>query len=164
MNASRNALFAVLLTLGCATSIPSDEASVRQAMMGFMNALNALDADRMESFFTDDITAFVPTAQPDRVDGRAAVTRIFRDFVAGAGTARLNIVPEDMRVEVSGDLGVVTFNVRGSVTRRRTFIFRRGRSVVDQPLPRVGLRQKGNGGLKARRSTGTGVPIIRIFV
>jgi len=118
-------LLIALLAFACATTPPTnDEAPVRMAMSEFMDALNALDLDRMTALFTDDITAFVPTAQPDRVVGRAAVTEIFRNFVARA-TARPNIVPEDVSVEVSGDLAVVTFQVRSDTTRRRTFIFRR---------------------------------------
>ena len=97
-------------------------------MNGFMDALNALDADRMSAFFAEDITFFVPLAQADRVEGREAVTRIFRNFVARTKptTARLNIIPEDVEVLVSGDLGAASFNVREKspdVTRRRTFVF-----------------------------------------
>ena len=97
-------------------------------MNGFMDALNVLDADRMSSYFADDITGFVPLAQADRVEGREAMTRIFRNFVARTKptTPRLNIIPEDVEVLVSGDLGVVSFNVREKspdVTRRRTFVF-----------------------------------------
>jgi len=117
-------LLAALFAFACATSSTNDEASVRMAMTNFMDALNALDLDRMTALFTDDITAFVPTAQPDRVEGRAALTEIFRKFVERA-SGRPNIVPEDVHVEVSGSLAVVTFQVHGDVTRRRTFVFRR---------------------------------------
>ena len=97
-------------------------------MAGFMDALNALDAEGMSAYFAEDITAFVPVAQADRVEGREAVTRIFRNFVARTKpvTPRLHLVPEDLDVQVSGGLGVVTFNIREKapdVTRRRTFVF-----------------------------------------
>jgi ketosteroid isomerase-like protein len=99
-------------------------------MTGFIDALNALDADAMSAFFAEDITAFVPLAQGDRVQGREAVTRIFRNFVARTkpATSRLNLVPEDLEIMVSGDLGIATFNIREKapdVTRRRTFVFKR---------------------------------------
>jgi len=126
-------LIFVLLATACSTttmpvSKPGDEAAVRASMNGFMDALNALDADRMSAYFADDITGFVPLAQADRVEGREAMTRIFRNFVVRTKptTPRLNIIPEDMEVLVSGDLGVVSFNVREKspdVTRRRTFVF-----------------------------------------
>lgn len=123
-------LFVALLAAACSTtaSRSSDEAAVRAAMTGFMDALNALDADGMSAFFAPDITAFVPLAQADRVEGKAAVTRIFGNFVARTkpSTPRLNLVPEDLEIQVSGDLGLVTFNIRDKspeVTRRRTFVF-----------------------------------------
>jgi uncharacterized protein (TIGR02246 family) len=136
MNRLRFALtfISFLAAAGCTTapqvSTPADETAVRAAMTGFLDALNALDADAMSSFFAEDITAFVPLAQADRVQGRDAVTRIFRNFVARTKptTPRLNLVPEDLEVQVSGDLGVVTFNIREKgpdVTRRRTFVFAR---------------------------------------
>jgi ketosteroid isomerase-like protein len=125
--------FALLVCLAAACSTATtpisksaDEAAVRAAMNGSMEALNALDADALAAYFADNITAFVPLAQADRVEGREAVTKIFRNFMTRtkATTSRLNIVPEDMEVQVSGNLGVVTFNVREKdVTRRRTFVF-----------------------------------------
>lgn len=97
-------------------------------MSGFMDALNALDAGKMSSFFAEDITAFVPVAQADRVEGRAALTNIFQKFVdrTKPAVSRLNLVPEDLEVLVSGDLAMVSFNIREkalNVTRRRTVIF-----------------------------------------
>jgi broad specificity phosphatase PhoE/ketosteroid isomerase-like protein len=111
----------------------SDEIQVRAAMASFLdalNALNALDVARMDAAFTDDITAFVPTAQADEAVGRPAVTAIFRAFAdrLRPTTPRLNIVPEDEQVEVSPTLAVVTFQVHEhnpDVTRRRTAVFRR---------------------------------------
>jgi phosphohistidine phosphatase SixA/ketosteroid isomerase-like protein len=106
------------------------ESEVRAAMSRFLDALNALDVTRMDAAFTDDVTAFVPTARPDEAVGRPAVTAIFRAFAdrLRPSTPRLNIAPEDERVSASSTLGVVTFQVRDkdpSVTRRRTFVFRR---------------------------------------
>lgn len=122
-------LIALLTAATANAQAASDIDAVRAAMADFLAALNALDADRMAAFFTDDVTAFVPTAQPDRVEGRAAVSKIFRDFVARtkATTSRLHLVPEDLQAEASGRLGVVTFNIRDAearVVRRRTFLFR----------------------------------------
>jgi broad specificity phosphatase PhoE/ketosteroid isomerase-like protein len=108
----------------------SDEVQVRAAMANFLEALNALDVARMDAAFTDDITAFVPTAQADEAVGRPAVTAIFRAFAdrLRPTTPRLNIVAEDERVEASPTLAVVTFQVHErnpNVTRRRTAVFRR---------------------------------------
>lgn len=125
------ALLLVLLATACASAPASSpaagEAAVRETMNGFMDALNALDADRMAAFFADDITAFVPLAQADRVNGKPAVVEIFRKYVETTRktTARTEIVPEDLEVSAGGDTAFVTFNVRspGSVMRR-TFVFR----------------------------------------
>lgn len=131
---SRLPFFAALLCLLAATRTlaaqsGSPEAAVREAMSAFMAALNALDADRMAAFFAPDVTAFVPVAQAERVEGKEAVDRIFHAFVerTRATASRLSLVPEDLKVEVSGSLAVVTFNIRDAsagVVRRRTFIWR----------------------------------------
>jgi ketosteroid isomerase-like protein len=112
----------LLLFVGCATSRPAD---VRVAMNGFMSALNAVDLEAMSAYFADDITAFVPSARADRVDGKAAVVEIFRNFVAQQRTPT-HLVPEDLRIDMAGDAAIVTFNIRNpNVTSRRTFIWRR---------------------------------------
>lgn len=131
--ASFNSLV-LALTLASAPAVRAQgtdlATDVRAAMSGFMDALNALDTDRMSSYFTEDITAFVPLAKAEYVDGRPAVTAVFRAFVEKVKPAisALHLVPEDERVEVSGDLAVVTFQIREQapkITRRRTFVFRR---------------------------------------
>ena len=107
----------------------TDSVAVRAAMSEFLDALNALDVPRMSADFADDITAFVPSAQVDRVEGKAAVTDIFRTFAdRGKAGPRTTSVADDMRIEVSGSLGVVHFMVHDAPpkpTRRRTFVFRK---------------------------------------
>ena len=125
----------LFVAAGCATSsgraTSTDfEPAVKAAMANFMDALNALDVERMDAAFTDDVTAFVPTAQADEVVGRAAVTRIFRVFAdrTRLSTPRLNLVPEDEQIAASPTLAVVTFQIRDRappITHRRTFVFRR---------------------------------------
>lgn len=127
---SLSILLAALLPLACATTPPTgNDTPVRAAMDGFMEALNALDADHMATYFTDDITAFVPLAQGERVNGKAAVVEIFRRYceTTKKTTARTNIVPEDLAIDRNGDAAIVTFNVRSpDSVQRRTFVFRRG--------------------------------------
>ena len=125
-------LLLFLLPLACAACVSTrttDDAPVRAAMSGFMEALNSLDPDRMATYFADDVTAFVPLAQGERVDGKAPLVEIFRRYseTTRKTTARTNIVPEDLKVERDGDIAVVTFNVRSpDQILRRTFVFRRG--------------------------------------
>lgn len=123
-------LCAACATTSLAHLSADNESGVRDAMASFMDALNGLDVARMDAAFTDDVTAFVPLAQPDEAVGREAVTRIFRTFAdrTRATTPRLNLVPEDERIEASPTLAVVTFQIHETsprVTRRRTFVFRR---------------------------------------
>jgi uncharacterized protein (TIGR02246 family) len=112
-----------------AQSAPADGA-VRAAMTEFIDALNALDVGHMSRCFTADVTAFVPAAQGGLVDGRHALTAIFQRFADAVRprTPKLALVPQDVRVQQSGDLAVVTFQIvehSPPVTRRRTFVFRR---------------------------------------
>lgn len=126
----RCAAIVFVLLSACATTAPPavhDVEGVRAAMNGFMAALNALDADAMASYFADDVTAFVPIAQPQRANGKAEVAAIFRTFVAQTKptTAKLNLVPENLVVESSGDYGLVSFEMRTpAMQNRRTFVFR----------------------------------------
>jgi len=125
----------LFVTASCASAsgrAPSTdfEPAVRAAMVNFMDALNALDVERMDAAFTDDVTAFVPIAQADEAVGRAEVTRIFRVFVdkTRLSTPRLNLVPENERFTISPVLAVVEFQIHDKappVTHRRTFVFRR---------------------------------------
>ncbi|MEO8621257.1 MAG: nuclear transport factor 2 family protein [bacterium] len=135
MTSRQATVVALLFAISCVapahiTSAQSPEQAVRSAMANFMDALNALDVERMDAAFTDDVTAFVPTAQADEAVGRAQVTRIFRTFAdrLRPTTPRLHLAPEDERVEASSTLGVVTFQIHDAappVTHRRTFVFRR---------------------------------------
>jgi uncharacterized protein (TIGR02246 family) len=131
----RIAAFTVaLLVPALATARPvaphsADEAAVRAAFLGFFDALNALDAERMLSFMAPDVTAFVPSAKADRVDGREELAAIYRAFAQQARRTapRLDYVPQDVRVEVAPPLALVTACVESSapgLARRRTFVFR----------------------------------------
>lgn len=114
--------------IGCATR-PDDAAGVRREMLAFMEALNALDVEAMSVFFDDDMTAFVPTAQPELATGKQSIVAIFRTYAETTRkqVSRTSLVPEDLRVVGEGNSAVVSFVVRGdSSTARRTFVWRRG--------------------------------------
>jgi ketosteroid isomerase-like protein len=115
----------VLLLVPALACASARDAGVRTAMAGFMDALNDLDADRIATHFADDATAFFPVVKAERLDGKAAIVAVFRDYVA-ANTKKTNIVPEDLHVTQSGDIAIVTFNVHNpSAVSRRTFVWRR---------------------------------------
>lgn len=114
---------------------PATPDSVRGTLDGFLSALNALDVDRIASYFADDVTAFVPSAQAARVEGKPALVEIFRAYceTTRQTTPRTNIVPEDLAVDLAGSTAVVTFQVRLSESvARRTFVFqhRQGRWLI----------------------------------
>lgn len=118
----------LLLTTACASTRPAPEASARAAMLDFMEALNSLDVDRMAAFFADDVTAFVPSAQAERVEGKTALVEIFQRYAEATRktTARTNLVPEDLEVKAGQEMAVVSFNLRSpDGVGRRTFVFRR---------------------------------------
>lgn len=119
----RTALLTLLLfASACATARPDAPVA---AMRDWMDALNALDETRVVDAFAEDATAFFPTANAERVDGRDAIAAVFREYFKG-NTKKTNIVPEDLRVQQSGDIAVITFNVHNpSAVSRRTFVWRR---------------------------------------
>lgn len=122
----RIALLALLLFASACASSRSGDAGA--AMRDWMDALNSLHEARIVAAFAEDATAFFPVVKAERVDGKAAIAAVFRDYVK-ANTKKTNIVPEDLRVQQHGDLAVVTFNVHNpSAVSRRTFVWRRGAS------------------------------------
>ena len=110
----------LLFLVGCASARTPGP---RDAMRGWMEALNALDEARIVEAFADDATAFFPVVKAERLDGKGAIAAVFHDYVAAS--KKTNIVPEDMRVQQHGDVAIVTFNVHNpSAVSRRTFVWR----------------------------------------
>jgi ketosteroid isomerase-like protein len=89
-----------------------------------MERLNAQDLDGIAACLADDVTAFVPSAQPDRVNGKAALVEIFRNYV-DPSLGPTHLTPEDQEVVVNGKMALVTFNIRNPhVVSRRSFLYR----------------------------------------
>lgn len=94
-------------------------------MAQFMADLNALNYDAIVGHFAPDATAFFPVVRAERAGGKEAIAQVFRDYVAG-NTKKTNIVPEDLLVQESRNMAVITFNVHNpSAISRRTFVWRR---------------------------------------
>lgn len=118
----RTALITLLLFASACATARSDSAA---AMRDWLDALNALDETRVVAAFAEDATAFFPTASAERVDGKDAIAAVFHEYFKG-NTKKTNIVPEDLRVQRSGDVAVITFDVHNpSAVSRRTFVWRR---------------------------------------
>ncbi|NJN64263.1 MAG: nuclear transport factor 2 family protein, partial [Acidobacteria bacterium] len=98
----------------------------------FVEGLNARDLERVAATLADDVTAFVPGAQAERVEGKPALLAILRAFItdAAAGGGATAIVPVDRQLVRHGDVAIVTFHVRGeAVLARRSFIVARSDGV-----------------------------------
>ena len=95
----------------------------------FLVALNDLDIVAIDSMFTEDVTAFVPTAQGTAVKGRQEMRAIFEGYAARFPDGPPPpTVPQEVVVSSSDNLGLVSFvvpDVERGVVRRRTFVFRR---------------------------------------
>jgi len=112
------------------------ERSPEQAAQAFLRAFDRLEWEPFRSYFADDMTMFFPFAQtPARVDGRAAVEKVFESFfrakrqqLADAGAPMTQgLTARDMKVQMAGaDAAVVTFHL-GSETNpaRRSLVLRR---------------------------------------
>jgi ketosteroid isomerase-like protein len=107
-----------LMAGGCATARPAPAQSAEQAARAFLDAFNALDPVRFDSYFAEDVTMFFPAGPfpKERVQGKAAVTAAFARFFGMAkerGATRLGIEPQDLVVQNHEGFAVATFHLRG---------------------------------------------------
>jgi len=130
---------AALLLAACAAPGAAASASAAEVGVGspaaaasaFLEAFNALNSARFDSFFAEDATMFFPDGPfpRERVEGKAAVTAAFRAFFEAArarGATRLNIRPQEMSVQDYGRFAVVSFHLRGGANLgRRSLVLRR---------------------------------------
>ena len=118
----------LLLFAACATA-RDDRQEVLAVVNGVVSGLAHLDADGIVANFADDATFFFPESanQPARVDGKAAIREVFARAFAQWGKGGAGSMPqlEDVRTEITGDVALVTFQTRGAVVSRRTFVLRR---------------------------------------
>ncbi len=125
------ALLAVVAApLATAADVPA-KGTPQAAFEGFIAAFNGLDWPAFRSYLADEVSVFNPDI-PDvpslhRLDGRAAVEEAFRAVFAASAPGGPGIVPEQVRIESSGDMAVVSFEFRRSAASfgRRTLVFRR---------------------------------------
>ncbi len=123
---------AALIASTCACAIPprAVDSGPRATIDEFVAGLNAGDIVRVEATLAADVTAFVPSAAAARVESKEALVEILRAFLdaAPADVPRPEIVPENLRVTVRGDMALVTFQVRGEgrMARRSFVLERRG--------------------------------------
>jgi len=91
-----------------------------------------MDQARFDEFFAPDATMFFPgggSNPKNRVEGRNAVLSAFHKFfklLKEQGTTSLDITAKDQRVQLYGDVAVVTFELDwGDAVGRRSIVLRK---------------------------------------
>ncbi len=111
--------------------------TVEAAARTFLAAFDDLDMPRFLDAFSDDATIIHPPAGPPRtfptrLQGKAEIARtfgvVFDEIRRGSGKAAPpyhHIDPQDLLVQLYGDVAVLTFHLGSDVRRgRRTLVFR----------------------------------------
>lgn len=107
------------------------EAPVNAAVAEYVNAVNALDAERLGRTFAEDITAFFPGLPfpAARAEGRLNVQGAFAQLftqLRQRGARNASLQPRAQDVQLYGDLAVASFHLLGQQeVGRRTLVLRR---------------------------------------
>jgi ketosteroid isomerase-like protein len=114
---------ALLLSTACATTSHDD------VVTKFTAAFNRLSVDELRPLFAEDATAFLPMPQfGARLDGREAILNALAPLFEAekARGSTMNLQPKEVKVQHSGDVATVTFDVgTAAVFSRRTLILER---------------------------------------
>ncbi len=112
----------------------ADSVAAHRAAIGFLAAFDSLQWDPFLSYVADDVTMFFPFVDsPSRADGRTAFAARFRPFFDDGRAARvragspnppfLHLDPRDLKVQMAGEVAVVTFHLGAQSPARRSLIF-----------------------------------------
>jgi len=120
----------LLLALALAAA-PLPPSTPDGAAIAFLDAFKSMDEARFDQFFAPDVTMFFPDGPfPEtRVEGREAVLAAFHEFFAlvrKRGRTALNITPLDQRVQLYGEVAIVSFGLENDESvGRRSIILRK---------------------------------------
>ena len=120
----------LLLALALAAA-PLPPPTPDRTATAFLDAFKSMDEARFDQFFAPDVTMFFPDGPfPEtRVEGRKAVLAAFHKFFAlvrKRGRTTLNITPLDRRVQLYGEVAVVSFGLENDESvGRRSIILRK---------------------------------------
>lgn len=123
--------FSLLLSFALATSPLPSPTTPDAAAIEFLDAFKSMDQVRFDQFFAPDVTMFFPDGPfPEtRVEGREAVLAAFHEFFAlvkKRGRTALNITPIDQRIQLYGEVAVVSFGLESDdAVGRRSIVLRR---------------------------------------
>jgi ketosteroid isomerase-like protein len=121
----------LLLALALAAAPLPHPSTPDAAAIEFLDAFRSMDQVRFDRFFAPDVTMFFPDGPfpESRVEGREAVLTAFHEFFALArkrGRTALNIAPIDQRIQLYGEVAVVSFGLENDeALGRRSIIFRK---------------------------------------
>jgi len=123
-----------ILLLACTCRVvgqpaSSGEEQVRQTVAKFVRAFDNLDWDGFRYAFADDATVFYPRAFPERASGRpefeSGFRAVFEQIRHGkSAPPYMDLQPKDMKVQMFGDVAIVTFHLddRAGFVNRRTIV------------------------------------------
>lgn len=111
---------------------PADVAAVQKVVDGFIEALNGADVNAFIGFFAPDATLFFPLASlPLRLEDRQQIATAFAAFFEVVrkrepGPPYMNMIPVGTKVQLLGNVAVVTFHLKGEeVVSRRTLVLQK---------------------------------------
>jgi hypothetical protein len=111
---------------------PADEAAVGKVLDGFVAALNGADINAFVGFFAPDATLFFPLASlPVRLEDRQQIGTAFGAFFEVVrkrepGPPYMNMIPVGTKIQLLGNVAVVTFHFKGEdVVSRRTLVLQK---------------------------------------
>jgi ketosteroid isomerase-like protein len=116
------------------TKVPGGDAEtqvVLRAAESFVEAFNNLDWERFRATFADDATVFFPSELPSRASGRGEIEAGFKpmfgeDKKRGGGPPYLHIEPKDIKIQMAGDVAIMTFHLpRKGYVARRTIVWQK---------------------------------------
>ncbi len=135
MRLSTFAVLAMAIGLPCTALAQSSCTQPKEACTffnTFLTALNQRDWPTFRGTLADSISIFLEDPAPgQRFDGRLAAESLFVRIFPPPGVAPASlpapIVPQHLRIQSSGDLAIITFEIsRPNVLSRRTLIAQRG--------------------------------------
>ena len=130
--------FCLFITLSASSSAVAqnrntDSIAVDNQLNKFVKAFENLDFDQFQSFFAENVTVFFPPSAmvSGRIDGKEKSMAVFKAFFQRVKEKKssppyLDIEPEKMKIDLYGDVAVVTFELNDpGALSRRTIIMRK---------------------------------------
>jgi len=108
-----------------------DSLAVSNTMTGFLDAFSNLKWEPFIGYFAEESTAFFPPSArtPARADNKKEIAAIFRKVFENAQKqtpAYISIVPKELKIQMLGDVAIVTFHLDDpGLFGRRTIVLKK---------------------------------------